>query len=304
MENSKGRSIYIIIIILLLISNAVLGYLYFTKGKEVVRVSEELVTTDNARKELDELLKSTESQLLSYQGQNAELDSVILVKNAEIQEQAEKIKTLLRNNQVTAAQLLKVKDELDVLRYYTQKYSRQIDSLAKENEVLAQDLQQTKTRLTKANDKIEDLTLDNIKKESQLSVASRLKADNIIVAGIQNRTSGRERETNRASRVDQVKVQFVIADNPTAQGGDKEVYLRILSPEGATISTSTSGGGKFQYMGEESLYTQRQRINFKNNQPTITFYYARGTAEWEKGTYTAELYCEGFLMGSKKFELR
>lgn len=304
MENKNSRAIYIIIIILLLIGNGVFGYLYFTKGKEVVHVTEELVNTDNARKELDELLQSTKSELDSYVGQNAELDSLIQEKNIEIQAQADKIKALLRSNKVSAAELLKAKDELDVLRYYTQKYSRQVDSLAKENEVLVQDLQQTKTKLNKASNKIEDLTMENIKKDNQLNIASRLRTENLSVIGIQNRSSGRERETTRAKRVDQIKVQFVIGDNPTAQAGDKEVYLRVLSPEGATISTSTSGGGKFEYMGDEALYSQRQRINFKNTQPTITFYYARGTTEWEEGVYTAEIYCEGFLIGSKKFELR
>lgn len=304
MENTKGRAIYIIIIILLLIGNGVLGYLYVNKEKEVVTITEELMDTDNARNELDKLLKETEGQLDVYRGQNEQLDSIIREKDSEIQAKAEEIKALLRNKQVTAAELLKVKDELDVLRYYTRKYSRQIDSVARENEILVENLQKTKKTLNKANEKIEDLTMENIKKENQLSIASRLKADNIFVTGIQSRSSGRERETTRARRVDMLKVQFVVADNPTAEPGDKNIYMRLLSPEGATISTETSGGGKFDYMGDQALYTQRQKINFKNDQPTITFYYARGNTEWEKGEYKIELYCEGFSIGSKKFELR
>ncbi len=303
MENSKGKAIYITLIILLLISNGVFAYLYFNKEKEIVKITEELVNTDNARSELDSILKQTESQLAVYKGHNAELDSVIQIKNAELQAQADKIKSLLRNNQISASELLKVRDEMDALRFYTRKYSQQIDSLAQANEVLAQNLEETKTNLNRAKNKIEDLTMDNIRKESQLSVASRLKAEGITVTGIQNRTSGRERETTRAKRVDQVRVQFKVGDNPTAKAGDKEVYLRILSPEGATISTSTSGGGQFEYQGEKSMYTQRQRINFKNDQSTITFHYARGNTEWEKGTYKVELYCEGFIIGTKTFVL-
>ena len=304
MENSKGRAIYIIIIILLLIGNGVWGYLYFNKDKEVITVKEELVNTDNARQQLEDLLNDTEDELDQYKGQNAQLDSVIQIKNAEIKEKADKIKALLRSNQISASELLKVKDELDVLRYYTQKYSRQVDSVAKENEILVENLQKTKKTLNKANEKIENLTMENIEKDSKLNIASRLKADNFIVVGIQNRSSGRQRETNRAKRVDQIKVQFVIEDNPTAEIGDKNIYMRLLSPEGATISTETSGGGKFEYMGGEALYTQRQKIKFKNEQPTITFMYARGTTEWEKGEYKVLLYSDGFLIGSKKFTLR
>jgi DNA repair ATPase RecN len=303
MENSKSRAIYITIIILLLISNGVFAYLYFNKGKEVIRITEELINTDNARNELDSLLKQTEAQVAAYKGQNAELDSVIQAKNIELQAQAEKIKVLLSKNQISASELLKVRDEMDALRYYTRKYSSQIDSLAQANELLTQDLKETKTSLNKAKNKIEDLTMENIRKESQLSVASRLRAETIAITGIQNRNSGRERETMRASRVDQVKVQFKIGDNATAAAGDKEVYLRILSPDGATISTSTSGGGQFDYQGSPSMYTQRQRINFKNDQPTITFKYSRGNTEWEKGVYKVELYCEGFVIGVKTFEL-
>lgn len=304
MENSKGRAIYIIIIILLLIGNGVFGYLYFNKEKEVVTVKEELVNTDNAKQQLEDLLNDTEDELDLYKGKSDELDSVIQIKNAEIKEKADKIKSLLRSNQISASELLKVKDELDVLRYYTQKYSRQVDSVAKENEILVENLQKTKKTLNKANAKIENLTMENIEKDNKLDIASRLKADNLTVMGIQNRSSGRQRETSRAKRVDQIKVQFVIEDNPTAKSGDRNIYMRLLSPEGATISTETSGGGKFEYMGSEALYTQRQKINFKNEQPSVTFMYARGTTQWEEGEYQVLLYSDGFLIGSKKFTLR
>ncbi len=304
MENSKGRAIYIIIIILLLIGNGVWGYLYFNKDKEIVKVKKELVNTDNVRQQLEDLLNDTEDELDLYKGKSDQLDSVIQEKNAEIQAKADKIKALLRNKQISASELLKVRDELDVLRYYTQKYSRQVDSVARENEILVVNLQKTKKTLNKAKEKIEDLTMEGIKKDNKLNIASRLRADNLIVVGIQNRSSGRQRETTRAKRVDQIKVQFVVEDNPTAKTGDKNIYMRLLSPEGVTISTETSGGGKFEYMGGEALYTQRQKIKFKNEQPTVTFYYARGTTEWEKGVYKILLYSDGFLIGSKKFELR
>jgi hypothetical protein len=304
MENSKGRAIYIIIIILLLIGNGVFGYLYFNKEKEVVTVEEKLLNTDNARKELEDILSQTKTELGKYVGENEELDSIINERNAEIQAKADEIKSLLRKNQISAAELLRVKDELDVLRYYNRKYTQQVDSIARENEILVENLQATKKTLNKANAKIEDLTMENIEKDNKLNIASRLKADNFTVVGIQNRSSGRLRETTRAKRVDQIKVEFVIEDNPTAQLGDRNIYMRLLNPDGATISTETSGGGKFEYMGSEALYTQRQKINFKNEQPTITFYYARGNTEWEKGEYTVLLYSDGFLIGSKKFTLR
>jgi len=262
MENSKGRAIYIIIIILLLIGNGVWGYLYFNKDKEIVKVKKELVNTDNVRQQLEDLLNDTEDELDLYKGKSDQLDSVIQEKNAEIQAKADKIKALLRNKQISASELLKVRDELDVLRYYTQKYSRQVDSVARENEILVVNLQKTKKTLNKAKEKIEDLTMEGIKKDNKLNIASRLRADNLIVVGIQNRSSGRQRETTRAKRVDQIKVQFVVEDNPTAKTGDKNIYMRLLSPEGVTISTETSGGGKFEYMGGEALYTQRQKIKF------------------------------------------
>ncbi len=304
MENSKGRAIYIIIIILLLIGNGVFGYLYFNKEKEVVTVEEKLLNTDNARKELEDILSQTKTELGKYVGENEELDSIISERNAEIQAKADEIKSLLRKNQISAAELLRVKDELDVLRYYNRKYTQQVDSIARENEILVENLQATKKTLNKANAKIEDLTMENIEKDNKLNIASRLKADNFTVVGIQNRSSGRLRETTRAKRVDQIKVEFVIEDNPTAKLGDRNIYMRLLNPDGATISTETSGGGKFEYMGSEALYTQRQKIKFKNEQPKITFFYARGNTQWEKGEYTVLLYSDGFLIGSKKFTLR
>lgn len=307
---TKGKALLITLIILLLCSNGIFLYLYLEKKKAEKQLTEQLgklsgnlVTTETERNSLDSLLQQTEEQLSVFRGKNETLDSMMQVKDAELQAQANKIRALLKDNKITAQELLNVRDEMDALRYYTRKYSQQIDSLAQANVELANDLRETKTNLNQAKEKITDLTLKNNEKEKQISLASRLRAESIAITGLQKRTSGRERETMRASRVDQLRIKFFLGDNPTASGGDKEVYMKIVSPEGVTISTSTTGGGQFDYMGEKSLYTQKQRINFKNDQPTLTYHYARGNTEWEKGTYKCELYCDGFMIGNKNFTL-
>ncbi len=302
MENKEDNRKYLIIIILLLLSNLTFVYLYISNNVKKVEIAEELVDTQEARDDLQKILKETETTLSEYKGRNAALDEEIRIKTEEIQAKAAEIEKLLKDKKVSSRALEKAREELDVLRYYVQKYQKQIDSLSRENKFLASENRKIKQDLTEQKDKNEGLIMENIKLGNKVAVGARLKADNIYVTGIQNRDGGKTRETNRVRRIDQIKVEFVLAENFVAEKGDKDFFLRILGPDGETIWSETTGGGKFEFQGAETPYTSRKRHDFQNTNDKISFFYAK-SSEWEKGDYKIEVYAEGFLIGEQKFKL-
>lgn len=302
MSESKSNN-WRTLAIILLITNIITLFLFFYQTGQKKEVSEQLVETEQARSELQSLLAESETTLNEYKGKNAELDSVIAQKNEEIQAKAAEIEQLLAKGKVTSAQLEKAKDELDVLRYYVNKYSRQIDSISRVNARLMEENEQVKDDLKQEKRKSESLTMDKIKLENKVVTGARLQAEEMYISGIQNRQSGRERETDRASRLDQILVRFRIAENYLADKGPKDIYLRIIGPEGATIAPETSGGGIFKFQGTDMEYSSRQRINFDNSRQTITFKYAK-SSPWAEGTYTFELYADGLLIEKQNYQLK
>ena len=85
--------------------------------------------------------------------------------------------------------------------------------------------------------------------------------------------------------------------------GNKEIFLKIVGSDGATVYNQAAGSGTFQYQNEESLYSAKKMIEFKSEAQTVSIYWDKGSS-FAKGNYKAELYCEGFKIGVTEFELK
>ena len=295
---SKDRSkVYLIaIIVVLLAMNAFFIYHYVNTDKELAVTTEELADVQEARSELDAILKSTQEELELNKGKNAELDSLLVERNREIQEKAAQIQRLMRTNG-------NYKEELEKLRYYVKKYQQEIADLTEKNEKLQKENKQIQQNLSEQRDKNEELTMKNINLENKVNLGKKMSFTAFTVEGVNRRSSGRETETNRARRVDLLKIEFTLDLNYLTDLGMKKFYLRIITPEGTTLSSENLGGGTFSIAGEEYLYTMIHETEFDNSGQSITFYYDKGS-EWEKGLYKAEVYAEGFLIGTKEIKLR
>lgn len=302
-STDNTKKLLIGIIVVLLFGNIFFIYNYVNTDRELNITTEELVDTKAAKEELDKLLSESNTLLENYKGKNAELDKLIESKNAEIQEKAAEIELLLKSGKITAAQLKKAKDELDVLRYYVKKYTAQIDSLGKANKILLAKNREMEQTLTEEKDRNENLTMKNITLENKVNLGKKLSVTEFELLGINRRSSGRETETTRTRRLDFLKISFTLDENFLADLGPKDFYLRIVGPEGTTISSESTGGGTFKWQGEDVLYSMKHTAEFDNTKQTITFYYDKG-AEWDKGEYKAEIYADGFLIGTQNIKLR
>ena len=88
-----------------------------------------------------------------------------------------------------------------------------------------------------------------------------------------------------------------------SEQGKKEIFLKVIGPDGATVYNQAAGSGTFQYQNVESLYSSKKVIDFNSEAQTVSIYWEKGS-EFVKGNYKAELYCEGFKIGATEFELK
>ncbi len=310
MENEKKLKKYRVIIIAQSVLNIILilllGFFTFTYFKTDKSLSEkkvELFQSDSTRAALEVELMETDSMLTLYKGKNTELDQFLREKNDSLQQFAERIEKLLRKGNLTREELDKANDELDLLRYYKKKYIGQIDSLNSVIASLGEENTNLKTDIQKQKRKNENLNMDVARLSNKVVAGSRLTTQNVYVTGVKQRTNGKEKETIRVSQLSQLKISFTLNENFVTDKGPKDIYLKIVGPDGSTVYNQIAGSGTFKFQNEESLYSTKKTIDFNNESQNVSIYWEKGS-EFAKGVYKAELFCEGFKIGHTEFELK
>lgn len=289
--------------ILLLLLLGFFTFTYFKTDKKLAVKEVELFQSDSAKVQLDNLLKETDLELTEYKGKNNVLDQFLREKNDSLQQFADRIENLLRKGKLTREELAKANEELDVLRYYKRKYIGQIDSLNNVVQMLNTENKTLKTDITKQKRKNEDLNMNIARLNNKVSIGERLSTQNVFVTGVKLRSNGKEKETIRVSQINQLKVTFTLAENYVTEKGKKDLILKVLGPDGATVYNQISGSGTFKFQNEESLYSTKKTIEFTQEAQQVSLYWDKGS-EFVKGNYKAELFCEGFKIGSTEFELK
>lgn len=289
-----------------------LAYLYFQerqKNQEVLTPQVEAKTRElvATSQRLDSISNQLDAKIAEIKMLNGNVDELMKVKA-----QLEQDKVNLRNSSAfnakqyeakirTYTALLAQKDqELAQLRQENQALTTTNQTLAQENTGLKTDLETTRKSY---GDSVATLATQNKELSEKVTIASALKAENISVYAISPKGKERDGGTYRSRRVDKIRVSFHLADNPLTQKENKEIYLRILDPDGAVISDMATGSGNFTFNGSDLVYTAKQSVLYTNTHQNVDFVYSRGQA-YKKGKHLIELYSEGFKVGQGEFEVK
>ncbi len=307
-ENKEKRNRLAVIlpwalVAILTVLNGFFIYNYFKTDQKLAVTEEELFDTKDAKNSLDSLLKITTNELQSYKGQNASLDSLVSQKDNDLKVYADRIKRLLAQDRVSKADLDKAMEEIEQLRYYKRKYLTQIDSLSTQIVILNRENDNLKGSINAQKRNNENLSVENAGLKNKVAIGAKLNTSAIMVTGIKLRGNGKEKETMKAKQVEQIKLTFKVAENYVAEKGSKDIYLKLTTQDGTTLYNQATGTATFKFQGEESLYTQKKTIEFTQEAQDVTVYWAKGS-EFAAGKYKAELFSEGFKIGSVEFELK
>src|SRR3984893_8425430 len=121
---------------------------------------------------------------------------------------------------------------------------QEVERLSSDNQSLNQDkvvFTQEKGKLT------DDLSTSMVAKqdlEKKVDIASTLNASNIVITPLNVRSSGKEKVTSTAKRVNKLVISFDV-NNRIAQPGTTDVYVCIMGPDGKNITSSATETGTF-----------------------------------------------------------
>lgn len=302
MENKNNTGLVIGLIIMTVVA-AVFGYLYYQERNLTIRQEADLETRVNelAMNEikLDSISKQLDARIIEVKGLGGDIAELEKAK-ADL----EKDRVALRKGNMTLGNKIKEYEQ------FLSKKDEEIATLREENQQLiskTETLTQEKADLVVSKQAVSDslsgALTKNAELESKVTTAAALRARNVKVYAISSKGKVREGENVKAKRVDKVRVDFILEKNPLTQTDSKTVYMRIVDPSGATISDDATGSGKFEFNGHEQGYTISQDVMYSNNNQDVSILYDKNS-QFKSGTYSVELYAEGFRVGEGSFSVK
>lgn len=313
-QKSKTNGALLAALILMTGLAGVSSYLYFTTKEksetQEVTIAERVEELSNTRVKLDSISTALDAKIAEVQKLGGNIDELLKVK-ADL----ERDKDALRrgnNSSAASARAMIAKYDIKIKEYesYLMEKDTLIANLQKENGVLVasnQTLNQentaVKTERQLARDSVATYAVQNQELATKVTRASALKAQNVKIFAVSSRGKVRDDDAYKAKRLDKIKMVYTLLDNPLTKEEPKDIYVRILDPDGAIVSDMANGSGTFTVDGNETVYTTKQSVNYDSKGQTVELLYTRGTV-YKPGKYTVELHSEGFKIGAGEFAIR
>ncbi|HTB51460.1 MAG TPA: hypothetical protein VK718_01705 [Ferruginibacter sp.] len=301
-EQSSSKRYITIALILLLV--ATWGYILWDKNRTagIIQEKDGQITVVTSQKDsLQTLFTSEVSRYDSLKTTDIDKDNQIASKDKDLAEKEEQIKKLLSKNNLDAHQLAELKRKINSFNAQIDGYEKEIAELKAENAQLTQD----KAMVTVQRDSVIK-TFDSTKKSDDniIDIGSTLHASNFSVEGIDEKKSGKQKETSKAKKVNKLHVSFDLDENRIVPSGSKQLYICITAPDGKPLSVETQGSGTFTPRDSaEKVFTQKVEVNYVQGQRQTVSTDWKGTS-FEVGAYKLEIYENGFKIGGGTVALR
>lgn len=319
-SNSSKDAIYIIIIILLLCGGGFFGWKLGETKKQVSACEQSVTNLQEEKDYLNDILQKTgiiddaadqnlaenlTSMLAEYDNleiKNSEMLDSVNAQKAHIQELLTEVETMKNQKKRDWGKIYKLQKESETLREIMKGYIHTIDSLNTLNISLKntiQDKNQEITEIKSDRDKIQD---KNNQLKETVALGSVLHTSGISAVAIKIKSSGKQVETTRTDRVDMIKSCFTILENKIASAGNKDIFMRIISPSGTEMSSSSPV--HFEMTGgRDAIASVKREVNYQNQNMDLCIYYEL-EEETVEGTYIVEIYADGHQIGKTSFALK
>ena len=291
-KNNKLAIILGVFLVLSLIGNVYLLNRSSTAETQVTQEQAKVDSLNSFKRALENDFQAMTYELDQFKGKNIQLDSLLEKANTDILRQKQQIERLIRENK----DIDLLKRQLAEMKVIRDGYREQIETLIKENK----ELRFANINLTQEVDQLSRTTQDLSQK---VQLASELRAENLLVQPMREKGRGKLELTEKAKRVSKINTTFVIAENKVAGKGNREVVLRIIKPDGYVLTDANNGSGTFTREGRTSDYTMMKTVDYQNTRTEVVFEWDQ-LEELKTGLYVAEVYMNGTLMGTNKFNLK
>lgn len=300
--NKKLHTIYLTVIALLLGLCAVLFWQYSEQktlaSKTTIQVVQEMKQKEDVKKELQDL----QQEYAQLQTSDAELSKKLDEQRAHINELIEQAEKHKNDASIIAA----LRRETETLRKIMKGYIKQIDSLATLNNDLRVAKQGVENDLSLEKEKGATLLKDKEGLQNRIDRASLLTTLNVKATGVNYSRGGKkESETKKASKSDKIRVTFDVAENKLTKAGPKEMFVRVITPDGRELTKSADNDHMFEFDGAKGFYAAKRSIDYNNAPLSVAIYCpkAKDDDEFIPGKYIIEITADKATIGKTELVL-
>jgi hypothetical protein len=304
-EKSDSKKWLIIGFIIVLLGINGFQYYLNMQNKEEIAEKVELIENKNIeiaqqKTALDSMITELDTKIAELQKLNQDYQALESLK-AEIESERNKWKNKFYSDKKSVDDLkAKIKAYEDQLLAKDE----EMNKLKSQNEELFTQTNTLKKEKNDLGDTINSIKVVKLELEQKVAVASILRAENIKVIAVNKK--GKENADPdaefKSKKIEKIKITFNLGDNKVAKKENKEIYMRLLEPEGSALYDA-NGKNTFNVNGKDIYYTDKQSVLFSNSKQALSFFYSKGAA-WKPGKHTVEIYCEGERIGEGTFTVR
>lgn len=297
-EKSNGRlhAIYLTIIFLL----AGLSIFLTFQVKELRTV----VSTHEIRiEQVVQENSDVKSDLEDLREQYSQLETSDKALSEELQKKKDYIDSLLQQaekHKGDAYVISKLKKETVTLRAIMKGYIRTIDSLNTLNGTLIAEKKAVQGQLDEQIGKTQQVQSEKEQLKGRIDRAAMLSTLNVKAVGVKTARGGKkDTETSKASKADKIKVTFDVADNDLTVPGNKDLYIRVITPDAQELSEAKDGDHQFTFGSTTSYFAAKKTIDFQNQPMSVLVNcHKPKDAELLPGKYIIEIYSEKTMIGT------
>jgi uncharacterized protein (DUF3084 family) len=294
-QTSSNKSIdkkNILVIALAVILVVVVILFFFQRNAHNEIVGQMNQEKDSIQSELKTLVVNYDS----LKTDNEDLNTTLMVTQSEIKNLLNEVEQVKK---ASYREISGYRSKVTTLRGIMKSLYNQIDSLNERNKVLFAENQEVKLQYTEVKSENEQLSKEKEKLEQTVKRAQILEALDLRGTGL----NPRDKETLKVARTSKLMISFTLSKNLTAKRGAKNIYIRIMRPDQLLLLESEQD--LFKYEDLKIAYTAKREVNYEGMELPINIYWNNtGKDPLLAGTYTVDVFADGYNIGSSEFVLR
>lgn len=302
--SSKRRTLIIIAIAAAVVIIGAAAWMVYSSHKALLEVQNEKaqMQLDYEQQQLAQDAEALDREFAVFENSrqlimddSVKRDLTEKYENARLQVEALQ-QELKSQKSKSAAEIAKLKSEIETLRALLRHYVEEINRLNQENEALRNENAQIKEQNTKLNNRVEATSRENEQLSKRMTLAEKLNVTGVTLTPL-NKKGKKEKKVQKAA---QMMVTFTIPQNNSTPVGEKTIYLRLVSPSGQVLGN----GGTFSFEGGSVECSAQKIIEYAGEEiGGVTIYWDVNTA-LTAGDYTVELFSDNYRLISRTFTLK
>ena len=280
------KSLLIIAVSVLVIALIGITYLLFTEKQSNRELIEEFaLEKEDLENEYTRFAQQYDELKLTVS--NDSLSILLEQEQIKTQRLLEELRTVKSSN---ATEIRRLKKELASLRKIMIGYINQIDSLNKLTNQQKQVIAEVTQKYNAASRQISNLSEEKKNLNKKVTLAAQLDATNIWI----------DKKVKKVKDIVKFAIGFTIVKNITAETGERTLYVNIYKPNNEVLTKNAAN--TFEYENRSLPYSIKKYIEYNGEEQSITVFW--NVEEYlSAGTYRVDIFADGTMIGSQRFEL-